>query len=206
MDDHVGAVIFGGPMSANDPDDFIKREIDWINVPLKEKAPFLGICLGGQMMAKTLGAEVAPHPNGLTEIGYYPITPEPIDGLDLPWPSHVYQWHREGFDLPTGAERFATAPIYPNQAFRYGSAAFAIQFHPELTTAMLYRWTTKGRDRFELPNAQDRKAHFAGRALYDGALRHWLEAFLDHWLASGQRDAGTAGAPPSIRQAAAPAE
>src|SRR5687767_120302 len=50
MDEHAGAVIFGGPMSANDPDDFIRTETDWIGVTLKEGAPFLGICLGAQML------------------------------------------------------------------------------------------------------------------------------------------------------------
>ncbi len=43
MAGHAGAIIFGGPMSANDTDDFIRREIDWLRVPLKEKKPFLGI-------------------------------------------------------------------------------------------------------------------------------------------------------------------
>src|SRR5512139_4271599 len=61
LDAHAGAVFFGGPMSANDPDDYIRREIDWIEIPLREQRPFLGICLGAQMLAKQLGAEVAPH-------------------------------------------------------------------------------------------------------------------------------------------------
>ena len=72
---HAGAAIFGGPMSANDPDDWIAREIDWIGVPLKEEKPFLGICLGAQMLAKHLGGKVGPHPEGLVEIGYYPLSP-----------------------------------------------------------------------------------------------------------------------------------
>jgi GMP synthase (glutamine-hydrolysing) len=46
LDDHAGAVIFGGPMSANDPDDYVGKEIDWIEIPLREQRPFLGICLG----------------------------------------------------------------------------------------------------------------------------------------------------------------
>ncbi|HWF94194.1 MAG TPA: glutamine amidotransferase, partial [Xanthobacteraceae bacterium] len=50
-DQHAGAIVFGGPMSANDEDDFVRREIDWIAVPLKAKKPFLGICLGAQMLA-----------------------------------------------------------------------------------------------------------------------------------------------------------
>src|SRR5215471_1010557 len=75
MADHAGAVIFGGPQSANDPDDFIKAEIDFIGVPLREEKPFLGICLGAQMLARYLGERVAPHPEGKAEIGYYPIRP-----------------------------------------------------------------------------------------------------------------------------------
>src|ERR1017187_4105929 len=62
VDGHAGAVIFGVPMSANDPDDFVRREIEWIAVPLREQRPLLGICLGAQMLAMQLGAKVAPHP------------------------------------------------------------------------------------------------------------------------------------------------
>ena len=51
LDRHAGAVIFGGPMSANDPDDYVRREIDWIEVALREQRPFMGICLGAQMLA-----------------------------------------------------------------------------------------------------------------------------------------------------------
>jgi GMP synthase (glutamine-hydrolysing) len=64
MAEHAGAVIFGGPMSANDSDDFIRREIDWIGVPLRENKPFLGICLGAQLCAKQLGGKVFRHPDG----------------------------------------------------------------------------------------------------------------------------------------------
>ena len=98
LEGHAGAVIFGGPMSANDPDDFVRREIDWIAVPLLEQRPFLGICLGAQMLAMHLGARVAPHPQGRAEIGYYPICPTPAGLKICPhWPDHVYHWHREGF-------------------------------------------------------------------------------------------------------------
>ncbi|TWF50245.1 glutamine amidotransferase class I [Neorhizobium alkalisoli] len=66
---HSGAVIFGGPMSANDPDAFVKAEIDWIDVPLKENKPYLGICLGAQMLVRNLGGTVGADAKGLTEIG-----------------------------------------------------------------------------------------------------------------------------------------
>src|SRR6201997_2245871 len=108
LDDHAGAVIFGGPMSANDPDDYVRREIDWIEIPLREQRPFLGICLGAQMLAIQLGARVAPHAQGRTQIGYYPIRPTAAgDALCPDWPEQVYHWHREGFELPASAELLA---------------------------------------------------------------------------------------------------
>src|SRR5579871_2651791 len=105
---HAGAVIFGGPMSANDPDDYVRREIDWIAVPLREQRPLLGICLGAQMLAMHLGGRVAPHAGGRVEMGYYPIRPTAA-GLKLcaHWPGEVYHWHREGFELPGGCELLA---------------------------------------------------------------------------------------------------
>ncbi|MBS0529752.1 MAG: glutamine amidotransferase, partial [Proteobacteria bacterium] len=75
LDNHAGAIMFGGPMSANDPDQYLRKEIGWIAVPLRERRPFLGICLGAQMLAMHLGARVAPHPQGRVQIGYYPIRP-----------------------------------------------------------------------------------------------------------------------------------
>jgi GMP synthase (glutamine-hydrolysing) len=100
MAEHAAAIIFGGPMSANDQDEFIRRETDWIGVPLKENKPFLGICLGAQMFVNHLGGKVFRHPDGHAEIGYYPIRPTAA-GFSLVerWPECVYQWHREGFDV-----------------------------------------------------------------------------------------------------------
>ncbi|MGD0418547.1 MAG: glutamine amidotransferase [Xanthobacteraceae bacterium] len=183
LHDHSAAIIFGGPMSANDEDDFIRREIDWIAVPLKEDKPFLGICLGAQMCARTLGARVFLHPEGQVEIGYYPIRPTPA-GLAVvnPWPEQVYEWHREGFDLPDGAELLAEGDMFEVQAFRRGRS-YALQFHPDVTHATMHRWTTRGHDRLEMPGAKPRTAHFADRAVYDHSARAWLDLFLERWIA-----------------------
>jgi GMP synthase (glutamine-hydrolysing) len=193
MAGHAGAVIFGGPMSANDCQelDFIRKEIDWLSLPLREEVPYLGICLGGQLLARQLGARVAPHPEGRAEIGYYRIRPTAA-GLDLVphWPDHVYHWHREGFELPRGAELLAEGDEFPNQAFRYGDSAFAIQFHPEVTLAMLHRWTVRASHRFNLPGAQGRAEHLEGRLIHDWAIKRWLDSFLGRWLRSGRRRGG----------------
>ncbi|MET1416064.1 glutamine amidotransferase [Roseibium sp. HPY-6] len=188
MADHAGAVIFGGPMSANDPDGFVHKEIDWIRIPLREEKPFLGICLGAQMMVKHLGGSVSGHRDSLVEIGYYPLKPTETGQALMDWPRKVYQWHREGFDCPNGAELLASGPTYPNQAIRVGPAAYGIQFHPELTHQMMVKWTTKAAPRMELPGAQQRRDHFAGRFVYDPAVRKWLDDFLDMWI-------GTAASP-----------
>ena len=185
MTEHTGAVIFGGPMSANDAEDFIRREIDWIKVPLKANKPYLGICLGAQMLAHLLGARVWFHPDGHVEIGYYPIRPTAAGRqMCSPWPEHVYQWHREGFDLPAGGELIAEGDTFPVQAFRHGSG-HALQFHPDVTHAMMCRWTTRGHERMQLPGAKSRTEHFADRAVHDLAARAWLASFLDHWLNCG---------------------
>jgi GMP synthase (glutamine-hydrolysing) len=183
MAEHAGAIIFGGPQSANDEDEFIRRETDWLGVPLKEGKPFLGICLGAQMLARHLGGSVFCHADGHVEVGYYPIRPTKV-GLELcnPWPEYVYQWHREGFDLPPGAELLAEGDTFSAQMFRAGTSAYAIQFHPEVTHAMMCRWTTRGHARMELPNAKPRLAHFQDRPAYDFAIRAWLSAFLDRWV------------------------
>jgi GMP synthase (glutamine-hydrolysing) len=183
LDAHAGAVIFGGSMSANDPDEYVRREIDWIEVPLREQRPFLGICLGAQMLAIQPGAKVAPHPEGRAEIGYYPVRPTAAGRKLCPlWPEQVYHWHREGFELPAGAELLAAGGDFPNQAYQYGNAT-GLQFHPDVTTAMMCRWTTRGHARLDTPGARPRHHHFEGRAVHDPAERAWLAHFVDGWLA-----------------------
>ncbi len=187
MDGHAGSIIFGGPMSSNDSDDFIKREIDWIGVPLADGAPFLGICLGAQMMVKKLGGTVEPHKEGCAEIGFYPLQVTDEGRALGDWPEMVYQWHREGFELPSGSTLLACGDIFRNQAFCHGPAAIGIQFHSELTYAMACRWTVRGAARMALPGAKQRPDHMTGWFRHDPPIRAWLDTFLDTWLALDQR-------------------
>lgn len=184
LENHAGAIMFGGPMSANDPDDYIRREIDWISVPLREDKPFFGICLGAQMLAKHLGAEVYEHPQAHVEVGYYPI--QPADGAadDLALtalPERVYQWHREGFAMPSGAKKLAAGTdgaAFENQALQYGGKAIGVQFHPEMTLATIHRWTTHAAHRLTGPNARPRSEHITEHQIYGPALRAWLDQFM----------------------------
>ena len=190
MSEHVGAVVFGGPMSANDGDDYVREETDWLAKPLKADKPFLGLCLGAQMLTRHLGARVYRHDDGRIEAGYYPITPLAAahaitSDAGAPFPDHVYQWHSEGFDVPQGATLLAKGTEFPIQAYRYAHNAYALQFHPEVTYAMIHRWTTRGAERLNAPGARQASDHFASWYQYDAAVARWIKAFLPRWLGSG---------------------
>ncbi|WP_133646406.1 glutamine amidotransferase [Paraburkholderia flava] len=184
MAEHAGAVIFGGPMSANDSDAWIRKETDWIGVPLREEAPFLGVCLGAQMMIRHLGGQVVPNREGFFEIGYWPIQPTPAGRALCDWPERVYQWHREGFDSVAGLERLATSERFENQAVRYGRSAYGVQFHPEVSYQMMRRWSTAASHKLTLPGAQDLSTQQHEGFRHNRATAAWLSTFLDVWLAS----------------------
>lgn len=188
LDHHAAVVIFGGPMSANEEATLphIRAELDWIPVALASGKPYLGICLGAQMLAKVLGAKVAPHAEDWREIGYSPIVPTLAGQMLFPAAMQVYQWHREGFELPRDAVLLAEGDRFPNQAFRYGETAYGIQFHPEITPMMIDRWTSRGADQLTLPGAQSRVEQMQNHARYGAAVESWLRRFLKHWLMVGQ--------------------
>jgi GMP synthase (glutamine-hydrolysing) len=181
LEHHCGAVVFGGPMSANDKDEFIRTETEWIGVALKEEKPFLGICLGAQMLTNHLGGKVGFHPEEMVEIGYYPLVTTP-DGSRLgPFPQHVYQWHREGCELWRGARLLATsAGAFPNQAFACGSAV-GVQFHPEITYAQVHRWTGHNLGRLNMKGAREQPEHIQGHIEHGPKVHAWLDRFLGRW-------------------------
>jgi len=188
LEDHDGVIIFGGPMCANDSDAWIRREIDWIGTPLRERKPFLGLCLGAQMLARQLGAKIFSYPDSRCESGYYPISPTPAGHrlCGAPFPNWVYQWHSDGFQLPSGAELLAQGGAdFPNQAFRYAGNAVGLQFHPEVTYQMMCRWTTRGAARLDRPGARAPHEHLEGWRLHDRPVDAWLDAFLMAWLTGG---------------------
>lgn len=184
LDPYSAAIVFGGPMSANDDHlPFIRQELDWIPSVLATPKPYLGICLGAQLLARALGATVGPHPDGLREIGYYPIVPTHVGRSFLPRPMLVYQWHQEGFEVPHGAHLLAKGCAFSHQAFAY-RRAYGLQFHPEITTVMVNHWTTEGADQLAYPGAQGRAHHISQHRLYRQSVERWLRCFLTQWLAA----------------------
>lgn len=186
MDDHEGAIIFGGPMSVNDDEEWIKQEINWIDIPLKENRPFFGICLGGQMLTKLIGGEVYTRPDHSIEVGYYPLYPNSNAHDFMPdWPDHVYQWHTEWMRIPdSGVKLLAKGEGGSQQAIRVGESCFGIQFHPEVTRHMIHRWTTRAHYRLVQNGAKTRREHIHDRYRFDPQVDRWLEHFLERWLSS----------------------
>lgn len=186
MDPYAGAVVFGGPMSANDDGTLpgIRAELDWIPLALASERPFLGICLGAQLLARVLGAVVKPHSEGLAEIGYFPVQPTAAGQTVFDTPLHVYHWHREGFALPVGAELLAAGERFPHQAYRYGSKAFGVQFHPEVDQPILEHWLTEGAKELSAAGAQSAAEQRDHHRRHDAVLDRWFDGFLDQWLSA----------------------
>jgi GMP synthase (glutamine-hydrolysing) len=105
--------------------------------------PFLGVCLGAQLLAASLGAEV--RAGDRPEVGVLPVEvtgggrADPVFGV-LGGRFPALQWHGDTFAIPAGAVHLARSAAYPSQAFRFGAAAYGVQFHVEVTDAMLAEW------------------------------------------------------------------
>lgn len=181
---YAAAVVYGGIQSVNDAprDAWMRAEIQWIRRWVLEGGPYLGLCLGGQLLARALGAEVGPHPGGLHEIGFVPIVPTDAGGDVLPGPLHVYQWHNEGFAVPDDGELLATGEVYPNQAFRVGDRAFGLQFHPEATASMRGEWLDASEHMLDAPGAHPRSRQERDARRFDGPMEDWLLALIDNHI------------------------
>ncbi len=137
-------VAMGGPMSVNDPLDWLAIEKLAVGEAVRAGTPFFGACLGAQLLAASLGARVYPGP--APEVGLLAVTLSDAALADpvfagLPRDLLTLQWHGETFDLPDGGVALASSSAYPNQAFRWGPHAYAIQFHLEVSTQMACDWS-----------------------------------------------------------------
>jgi GMP synthase (glutamine-hydrolysing) len=189
MSDYAGVVIFGGPMSANDCGTLagIRSELEWIPKVVEAGVPYLGLCLGAQLLARAAGGRVAPHPEGKVEVGYVDIEPTAAGRAWFRRPMKVYQWHREGMEIPGSCELLATNGTYKVQGFRCGPNGFGFQFHPEVTLDMKEVWTLSASERLKSPGAQQRGVHLSMHPIYDPPLDRWIDGFLDRWLATDTR-------------------
>jgi GMP synthase (glutamine-hydrolysing) len=140
-----GVVVTGGRQHAWEEEDHpqLRDERLLLAAAAETGVPALGLCLGGQVLARALGGEVEPAAVG--EHGWLDIEPlpaagdDPVVGPSLRAPTRVYQWHWDRFTLPPGATALARTDAAPVQAFRYGSC-YGVQFHPEVDLETFEIW------------------------------------------------------------------
>ncbi len=136
-------VVLGGPMGACDEHEhaWLSAELDFVERAIAAGTNVLGICLGGQIIARVLGARVQRHPH--PELGWHLVEPTAEGSEDerlAPFFAPeltVMQWHFDAFELPTGAIHLARSAGCENQAFRWGANVLGLQFHPELTAEIV---------------------------------------------------------------------
>ncbi len=180
-------IILGGPMSAHEEADypFLRWEKTIIRAAMDENVPILGVCLGAQLIAVALGTSV--FHGRVREIGWSPISITPHGQVDsllgyLPENATVFQWHRDGFDLPSGAIRLASSAHYENQAFRLGKNIYGLQFHLEVTPQMIERWIEeRSKDLAQTPYVSPEKIRSDTRN-YAPTLKYYGERFLSEFV------------------------
>jgi GMP synthase-like glutamine amidotransferase len=129
-------VVMGGPMSVNDEDGYpwLSKEKEFIRNAIDSGIPVLGICLGAQLIASAMGANVYPILE--KEIGWFPVRGTPHNSKSLfsfPSTINAFHWHGETFELPRGGMRLASSEGCLTQAFQIGTNAIGLQFHLETT-------------------------------------------------------------------------
>ena len=185
LDRPRAVAVMGGPMSVNDDLPWIRAEIDALRHFIRRDITLIGHCLGGQLIAKALGAAV--HRMPYTEVGWQPLVRRDAGS---PWLAHlprefpVYQWHSDTFDLPPGADWLLSSPWCPNQAFAWGDKVLALQGHPEVTEELVRWWL---QDWSHLLDETQASQQGLRQMLTDlptriASLNQVAEGFYRHWL------------------------
>lgn len=143
--DFDAVVCMGGPMNVDDDLDlpWLTGEKRLIAEAVRAGVPFWGVCLGAQLLARALGAAVRRGPVAEVGVGEIIVTDEgaadPVIG-SLPRRFRTLQWHGDTFDVPADGVLLASSGLYRNQAFRFGTLAYGLQFHLEVSPKMCADW------------------------------------------------------------------
>lgn len=175
-------IVLGGAMGAHDDARhlFLGDLKNLIRQVVAARIPYLGICLGGQLLAAALGAEVVS--GRWEELGVLPVslTAEGrndglLSGITENFTS--FQWHHDSFDIPTGGVLLASSDACPHQAFRVGETAWGLQFHPEVTGKIIRDWCAW--DSSTVERTEELVATFlCAEECYRATARQFLRNFL----------------------------
>ncbi|MBD9382641.1 glutamine amidotransferase [Achromobacter sp. ACM02] len=177
-------VILGGPIGVYETGryPFLEPELRAIAQRLRQDKPTLGICLGAQLMAAALGADVVS--TGRAEIGYAPLTltQQGQDSvLSAVESVPVLHWHGDQFAIPEGAARLAETPGFPNQAFALGPRILGLQFHLEADSAQIERWLIGHACELSLRQIDPAVIREDARR-YGPQLEHVARQAIEQWL------------------------
>ena len=186
-------IVYGGPMSAYDEGHhpWILDELRYLETWLKADRPILGICLGSQLLARTLGAAV--YRSRVPEFGFKELRLTEEGAADpalgkLGDTDHRFlgiEWHSDAWDLPSGATRLAESEAWPNEAFRYGDSALAIQFHLEFTSEQIASFLAEGEEDIPADPQREEPDSFATPGPRYGAVKRSMELVLEGLLGAG---------------------
>lgn len=175
-------ILMGGPMGVYElgQHPWIACEIDRLAHRIARGLPTLGVCLGAQMIAAAMGAEVYAGP--VKEVGFAPVTVLGDSPLRHVTAVPVLHWHGDTFALPEGAELLASSSAYPHQAFRRGAEVLALQFHAEMgEDARFEAWLEGGADYAALAGTSPERLRAEHDAHGPGAVKAG-QAMIAEWL------------------------
>lgn len=154
LDDFDGLVVMGGPMGVADTDRYpwLQPELELIGQAVQAGKRLLGICLGAQLIAAALGAQVTK--NRWREIGWFPLARDPqaagsVFGALFPETVEVFHWHGDTFALPDGAVRLASSAACIEQGFVLNEQVVGLQFHLEMTAESAAALCVHGKEDFD---------------------------------------------------------
>ena len=177
LEDLSGVVMLGGTMNVDQTDDhpFLKENRELTRACLDDNVPYLGICLGAQMLARAVEAPVFRSP--VKEVGFEPVRPNAAAANDPLMSVYadgdmVFQWHQDTMDLPSGAELLASGDRIAVQAYRIGAVAWGLQFHFEIDAAELVLWLDEASAFMDLEEVWGKSAHTIRAEAVASMMRH----------------------------------
>lgn len=184
--DGIDAVTIGGhhisPYLA-DTNPHVAAELTLIEQALAAGLPYLGICFGAQALAIVAGGSTGPRHDGAAEFGFYSLEPTPSGSGMFHGLTHVFQSHYEAcLDVPPGGELLARSEMFDVQAFRIGTSAIGLQFHPDTRADMIAGWWEGNAHLHHRLGTHPLERQLVDAEAFEASIHGWTRRFLHDWL------------------------